>query len=63
MALIDLEDHITAVLEETRYTLWVFIDISKAFDTMDHSILLSKLSFYGILGLPYQWIKSYLSNR
>ena len=41
----------------------VFIELSKAFDTVDHKILLEKLSFYGI-GYPYlKWFKSYLSNR
>ena len=63
MALIDLVDHITSALDENKYTLGVFIDLKKAFDTVDHNILLSKLNCYGIRGLPYQWVKSYLSKR
>ena len=39
------------------------MDLQKAFDTVDHQILLSKLNHYGICGVSNDWLKSYLSNR
>ena len=62
-AIAQLVGQIYEAFEKNEYTLGVFIDLSKAFDTVDHSILLRKLELYGITDRNYAWIKSYLSNR
>ena len=47
----------------SNHVIGIFIDLSKAFDTIDHRTLLCKLYNYGIRGTPHDLIKSYLSNR
>lgn len=56
-------ERIYDALDENEYAIGLFLDLSKAFDTVNHNILIRKLSYYGIRGLPLQWIRSYLSNR
>ena len=56
-------DKIISAVENNEYAISIFLDFSKAFDTVDRNILLKKLDFYGIRGTPNDWLKSYLSNR
>lgn len=62
-AIIELVDKIAKAIENNEFTVGIFLDLSKAFDTVNHDILLSKLYFYGIRGSCHAWIKDYLSNR
>ena len=50
-------------MDERLYSCGVFIDLKKAFDTVDHTILLCKLHHYGIRGVINDWFSSYLSDR
>ena len=62
-AAIEITDRIIAAMDKNNIPLNVYLDLSKAFDTLDHAILLEKLSHYGIRGNPLKLISSYLENR
>ena len=63
MALFVLVDEILKALDEGKIVLGVFLDLSKAFDTVDHSILLKKLFKYGMRGSALKWMTEYLEER
>ena len=50
-----LVENITNAFEEKKKVIGEFLDLSKAFDTIDHNILLRKLQHYGVRGLPLDW--------
>ena len=62
MASLKLVDDISEDLDKNNYSIGVFIDLSKVFDTIDHNVLLKKLSCYGIRGAALSWFVSYLHN-
>ena len=63
LALVDLYDKISRALDRKEFVAGVFIDLSKAFDTVNHNILFDKLQHYGIRGLALDWVKSYFFQR
>ena len=62
-ALLSITEKIRDNLDNTKYSCGVFVDLEKAFDTVNHAILTSKLENYGIRGNANNWISSYLENR
>ena len=56
-------EEITTATENKEYAVGVFLDLRKAFDTVDHHLLLMKLQKYGIRGVGLSWLSSYLENR
>ena len=57
MSLTCLVDKISNALEGGEYVLGLFLDFSKAFDTVHHDILFEKLGYLGIRGIPLMWCK------
>ena len=62
-ALTLLTDKLAEKIDKSETSIAIFLDLAKAFETVDHQILLEKLHHYGIRGLPLELMKSYLSGR
>ena len=56
-------EHVYDALNGKKHTVSVFLDLRKAFDTINHRILIAKLQNYGFRGVPLAWIESFLCNR
>ena len=63
LAILELQDRLTNIMNNKECCVGVFMDLSKAFDTLDHTILLNKLNHYGIRGTALDWFKNYLNGR
>ena len=62
-AILETLENLNSATDDEKVTCAIFLDFSKAFDTINHQILLDKLSKYGIRGLPHAWFSSYITNR
>ena len=62
-AIVNHLSYLYGQLEQNNFVMSIFLDFKKAFDCVDHGILLSKLHHYGIRGIAHSWCQSYLSNR
>ncbi len=62
-ATLELVDRVIIEMDKMNTTVNIFLDLSKAFDTLDHSILLNKLEHYRLNGISLKLMKNYISNR
>ena len=62
-AILDIYASILKALEKKQKACCIFLDFAKAFDTVNHEILLTKLEYYGVRGIAHELMKSYLSER
>ena len=62
-AIMEMVGHVLQAKNEGKHSMGVFLDLSKAFGTLDHPVLIAKLERYGIRGNMLDWFKSYLSGR
>ena len=63
LALVEFTDKVRSLLDEGNYVISIFVDLTKAFDTVDHEKLLYKLDRYGIRGHANAFFRSYLTDR
>ena len=62
-SLVEITEEIKESIDNGKFGCGIFIDLKKAFDTVNHQILLTKLEHYGIRGALLKWFESYLTNR
>ena len=62
-AILEFVDRIISDMDQGFNPIAIFLDLSKAFDTLDHQILIQKLKYYGIKNKTLNWLTSYLTNR
>ena len=62
-AVSELIGNVVKNIQQKKYTLAVFLDLSKAFDTLEHEVIFNKMERYGIRGKCLNWYRSYLANR
>ncbi len=63
LAIIELTSELTKAIDNGEFTIGIFLDLSKAFDTINHRILIQKLEHYDIRGVAQLWFQNYLTNR
>ena len=61
--MIDITNRIQDTCDNEKYACGIYVDFKKAFDTVNHNILLDKLAHYGVRGIENNWFKIYLTNR
>ena len=59
----ELVEQLSSAIDDQSCCAGVFIDLKKAFDTVDHKLLVEKLNVYGIRGIANKWLQNYLTNR
>lgn len=62
-AMLETIDNLKTALDQNMLTCGIFLDFSKAFDTINHGILLDKMFKYGVRGTPIRWFSSYLTGQ
>ena len=63
LAALEITDRLTENMDKGKISITIYLDLSKAFDTLNHEILLDKLNYYGVKDTANDWFRSYLTNR